>query len=500
MSMRHELAARVVETHTSTVVFVGDRAYKVKKAVDLGFLDFTSRYARAVACRDEVTLNQRLAPDVYLGVATVLDPDGDPCESMVVMRRMPDERKLTTLLLDGAPLHDEVARIASVVADFHRRSGTSAEITAAGSRDSVASLWREGVEQLRRFCGPVLASVDVDEMAARSDRFLGGRNALFTERQAAGLVRDGHGDLLADDIFCLDDGPRILDCIEFDQRLRVGDVLLDVAFLAMDLERLGAPDLAREFVDSYCECAGEQHPSSLENLYIAYRAFVRAKVACLRWEQGVADSASVARQLSELTLRHLRKTALPLVLVGGTPGVGKTTLARALVAAMNGDFVLIRSDVVRKQLAGLDPSTSAAAPFGAGLYRPQHTAATYTSMMEQARHALESGRPVILDASWGQASRRAEAAGLASGTGADLVALRCTAPIALVEQRLARRRADASDADPAIAAAVRRAFEPWPDAHGIDMSLPLDAATSLAAGHVRGSSNAWSSAVKQASP
>ena len=467
-------SARLVETHTSTVIFLGDRAYKVKKAVDLGFLDFRSRVARVGACQDEVTLNRRLAPDVYLGVATVFDPDGDPCEPMVVMSRMPDDRRLTKLVLDGASLDEELRGIAGVLTDFHRRCETSAAITAAGSRDSLAGLWREGIEQLHRFRGVVLEADDVDEMAERSARYLLGRGALFAERQDAGLVRDGHGDLLADDIFCLDDGPRILDCIEFDQRLRVGDVLLDVAFLAMDLERLGAPELARTFLSAYCQAGGEQHPQSLEHFFIAYRAFVRTKVACLRWEQGVAESAPAARKLATLTLKHLRSTALPVVLVGGLPGVGKTTLSNAIAGATDHGWITLRSDVVRKEHAGLDPSVPTASPFRTGLYRPEQTNATYRELLSRARDSLDHGRPVIMDASWSDSTWRAAAAEVAADTSADLVQLCCVAPATVAERRLHLRRDDASDADASIAHAMAAHFDPWPDGHAIDTTLALD--------------------------
>jgi hypothetical protein len=229
--------------------------------------------------------------------------------------------------------------------------------------------------------------VDVADAVERlAHRYLDGRSRLFERRIAEGHIRDGHGDLLADDVFCLDDGPRILDCLEFDDRLRYGDVLLDVAFLAMDLECLGAPDLARRFLDWYTEFSGRPFPASLASHYVAYRAHVRAKVACLRHDQGVEDAADEARCLLDLAHRHLEEAAVRLVLVGGLPGTGKSTLARGLADARG--WAVLRSDEVRKELTGLPAAVPASSAWGEGLYRPEMTAATYAELLRRASAAL----------------------------------------------------------------------------------------------------------------
>ena len=266
--------AAVAETHVSVLLFVGDRAYKLKKPVALGFLDFSTCEAREAACRREVELNRRLAPDVYLGVADVIGPDGRPCGHLVVMRRMPAEGRLAALVRAGVDVSDGVRQVARLVAGFHERCATSPEIAAAGAVDAVRRNWEDNVRQMAPFVGAVL-DPDLASRAARlASRYLDGRRALLEHRAATGMVRDGHGDLLAEDIFLLDDGPRVLDCIEFDDRLRHGDVLADVAFLAMDLERLGAPRPAAQFLDWYREFSGHPHPTSLQDHYVAYRAHV----------------------------------------------------------------------------------------------------------------------------------------------------------------------------------------------------------------------------------
>ena len=347
-------AARLVETHASVLVFLADHVYKVKKTQDLGFADFRSLEARRAACHEEVELNRRLAPDVYLGVYDVTGPDGQPCEAMVAMRRLPDSRRLARLVRRGYSVDDHLRQLARKLAAFHTACEPTAATAAAGETAALRGLWRSGLAALHRFVPAVLNGQDLADLEHDAFRYLAGREDLFRQRQDRGYVRDGHGDLLAEDIFCLDDGPRVLDCLDFDPLLRYGDVLADVAFLAMDLERLGRPDLARRFLDWYQEFSGISWPPSLEHYYIAYRAFVRCKVACLRWQQGDEGAALEARELCTLAARHLRRASVRLVLIGGLPGSGKSTLAQALVASVP-DWALLRSDVVRREMLA-DPS------------------------------------------------------------------------------------------------------------------------------------------------
>jgi hypothetical protein len=473
--------AAIAETHISVLVSVGDRVYKLKKPVSLGFLDFSTREARERACHREVELNRRLAPDVYLGVADVLGPDGAPCDHLVVMRRMPAERRLAALVRAGEPVEDVLTAIARRVAVFHAGEATSAEIASAGQREAVEANWNANFAQLAPFAGPVLDPETCARVETLVAQYLAGRGRLFERRIALGAVRDGHGDLQAEDIFCLDDGPRILDCIEFDDRLRHGDVLADVAFLAMDLERLGAPAAAGWFLARYREFAGETYPDSLAHHYIAYRAHVRAKVACLRHGQGDLDAAVAARSLLDLTVRHLTDGRVRLVIVGGLPGTGKSTLAARLADATG--WSVLRSDEVRKDIARLGHTTPAPAAPGEGLYRPELTDAAYTALLERARTALELGECVILDASWSDRRHRDAAAEIARATASDFTALECRAPTHVAEERIRRRLArghDASDATPEVAAAMAARFDPWPEAKAVDTAAPVDSAVSQA--------------------
>jgi aminoglycoside phosphotransferase family enzyme/predicted kinase len=461
-------AADVAETHSGVVFFAGDRAYKLKKPVNLGFLDFSTRERRERACHREVELNRRFSPDVYLGVADVSLSSGEPCDHLVVMRRMPSERRLSRLVAAGEPVDAAVRAIARVLARAHAAAPRGERISAEGTRDALRQRWTDSFEQVRPFHGRAVSDSEAAAIERLALRFLDGRDALFAARINEGRVLDGHGDLMADDIFCLDDGPRLLDCLDFDDRLRWLDGLDDAAFLCMDLERLRAPQLAEYFISWYAEYAADPSPPSLRHHYVAYRAFVRAKVACVRWAQGDTAAASVAGRHAEIALRHLNAGAVGVVLVGGLPGSGKTALSEALGDRLG--CAVINSDRVRKELAGISPETSAAAEFGTGIYTESWTRRTYSEIIKRAARLLSYGESVIIDASWTSAQLRAQAADLAEH--ADVIALNCHTPRA--EDRLRARAHGVSDADPAIAGRMAEIADPWPEAITIDTSGPVE--------------------------
>lgn len=472
------LPAAIDETHISVIVQVGDRVYKLKKPIELPFLDWRSREVRRHMCHREVELNRRISPDVYLGVVDVVDEDGAPCDHLVVMRRMPAERRLSRLVEEGVGLRPAVAELAALIASFHRRAERSAATVEAAGRDAMRGNWDDNLATLHAYVGTILDAEAVGRVDELAHGYLAGRGPLFEERGRTGRAVDGHGDLLADDIYLLDDGPRVLDCLEFSDRLRGVDVLDDISFLAMDLERLGAADLAAHLLTSYARHSGEDHPASLAHHYVAYRAGVRSKVACLRADQGISTAADTARQLLDLARTHLEAARVRLVLVGGLPGTGKTTIAASVAERMG--WTVLRSDLVRKQLLGFEPSTRLGADYGEGIYRPEHTAATYRELLGRARPLLAHGESVVLDASWTDVAWRAEAADVARSTTSDLVALRCEAPADVAEPRLvARPPEEPSDATPEIARTMAGDAAPWPEAVVLDTRAPLE--TSVAA-------------------
>lgn len=453
------------ETHTGAVLFVGDLAYKVKKPVALGFLDWTERAARAEAIETELVLNRRLTPDVYLGSGVLPRQGGGDDEPVLVMRRLPACRRLSTLVHRGDDVDDVLRHLAHQLAAFHLSTDvTDAAVTAASAAETRRR-WEANHERLRPSFGQWVDGELAEAVLDRACRYLDGRTELLEERVAHGWARDGHGDLLADDVFCLDDGPRILDCLDFDERLRVGDVLSDIAFLAMDLERLGRADLGWRLLELHREMTGDTWPTSLAHHHVAYRAQVRALVSCARADQGDAAAGTQASQLLLLAARHVAAGRVRLILVGGAPGTGKSTLAAGLGDVLGAP--VLRSDEIRKELAGIPAGAHAGAHIGKGIYTPAWTDRTYVELLDRTRRLLRRGETVVLDATWAEHARRASARETAECGRAEVVELRC-----VVDDEIARARAvaralagkDPSDADAAVAATLAATFERWAEA------------------------------------
>ena len=453
------LDARVVETHAAVVLFLGDRAYKLKKPIDLGFLDYRTREARQQACHDEVALNRRLAPDAYLGVLDVVGVDAEPCEHLVMMRRFPDDRRLSRCVERGEDVDDALRQIAHAIAALHDVRPPDSVHDRLATTTAIRARWLAGLHQLEELD---VVGLDPDRnarIAELVDRYLDGRDDLFTHRIRRGRIRDGHGDLLAEDIFLVPEGPQILDCIEFCEDYRWGDVLADVAFLAMDLDRLGRPDLAERFLALHGELTNDRWPPSLAHHYVAYRAHVRAKVGALRAQQ-LGERIDVATDaLFGLALRHLEAGRVRLVVVGGAPGTGKSTVAARLGDRLGA--VVLRSDEVRTRFG--DPHD----------YRPEQVAAVYEQTIADARRLLRLGEHVVLDATFCDEAQRAAVRRMAADVSADLTELRCVVPADVAAARVARRRrtdGDPSEATPEVARVLAARFAPWPEAVELDAS------------------------------
>ncbi len=475
------LRPEVAETHSGLVVLVGDLAYKVKKPIVTDFLDFSTVASREAACAREVMLNSRLAPDSYLGVGHFDSPQGGDPEPVIVMRRHPDDRRLATMVRRGEDVAGQLAAIAAILARFHAGARRGREVDDEARIEAVSERWRENLAELTRYAAGAVPGLDAEEVAdieRRVGAFLAGRAVLFARRIDQRRIVDGHADLLADDIFCLPQGPALLDCLEFDDRLRYVDTIDDAAFLAMDLEFLGHPELGAEFLRHYASVAGDDAPESLRHFYIAYRAVVRAKVECVRYTQGHSAAAGEAAAHLRIAGEHLRAGAVRLIMVGGGPGTGKTTLARAIAEHHRGR--LISTDDVRAGMAARGEISGSPGVLAEGLYTRGNIDAVYASVLRQAHLSLCEGHTVILDGTWLDPDQRDRARQVAAEAAAPLVELVCAAPLEATVARIRTRTGTTSQVTPEIATALaERDQHGWPGAHRIDTTA--DPAKSIAA-------------------
>ncbi|WP_051190312.1 bifunctional aminoglycoside phosphotransferase/ATP-binding protein [Mycobacterium sp. UM_WGJ] len=460
------------ETHSGVVILAGDRAYKAKKPVQTDFLDFRTVEQREEACAREVRLNSRIAPDSYFGVAHLSGPSAGAPEPIVVMRRYQDDQRLASMVSNGAPVEGVLDSIARTLADFHDRAERGPRISLQGKPEAIHQRWFDNFPTLRRHADTVVPGETVRLVEDLAGAYLAGRADLFAQRIDAGCIVDGHADLLADDIFWAENRPVLLDCLEFSDDLRFVDRIDDAAFLAMDLEFLGRKDLGDHFLNRYATYTGDAAPSSLRDFYIAYRALVRAKVDCVQLSQGKSGADAAAARHLDIAASHLERGAIRLVLVGGGPGTGKSTLARKLAERVGA--VVVSTDDVRKELHESGQLSGAAGSLGAGLYAPANVAAVYQAVLHRAGRNLAGGQSVILDGTWRDAQVRAEARRVAADKHAASMEIQCVVPVDVAADRIRSRAPGNSDATPQIAEALAAHDFEWDTAHRVDTSQPLD--------------------------
>jgi aminoglycoside phosphotransferase family enzyme/predicted kinase len=474
----HGGEVEVRQTHISAVFLVGPHVYKVKKPVEFGFLDFGTLAKRRHYCEEEVRLNRRLAPDVYLGVVPVtrsrtglrVEGDGEAVEWAVKMRRLPDEATLQSRLQRveaGAGLMEALAQ---KIASFHARAESGPRVAAFGRFEVVAGNARENFEQSAVHAGTTVSNAVLARAQALTEEALAGHRPLIEGRAERGVPRDTHGDLRLGHVYCFPDRKPpgdlvIIDCIEFNERFRFADPVADMAFLVMGLKLQGRPDLARAFADAYFLASGDVEGRDLLPFYTSYRAAVRGKVEGLklvRPEMSEADRSVALAKARGSWLLALGELEAPgrrpcLVLVGGLPGTGKSTLARAL--AERAGFRVIRSDLVRKELAGAFGGGRRAAAFGEGIYTASWTERTYAECLRRTEGLLFEGGRVLVDANFREDSHRRAFLEAATRWGVPGVFLLCEATPDVVRARLADRQNDASDADWAVYLNAAEAWE-----------------------------------------
>ena len=495
----------LIQTHVSFVLLAGDYVYKVKKAVNFGFLDFSTLAKRRYYCRQEVILNSRLCPNTYLGVVPIrqngsriaIDGSGRIVEYAVHMRRLPADRMMDRLLAEGAVTTEMLERIAERLVEFHRVAETSPHIAEYGDR-AIRYAWKESFRQWAPYVGQTLTAQQDRILRAFGQAFFARHRDLLRDRVDGLRVRDCHGDLRSDAV-CFTNGLCIFDCIEFNRRFRYTDVAGDVGFLAMDLDYRGHPDLAQAFVDRYVEASGDDGLSGVIDFYKCYRAAVRGKVEGFRLSQPEVPPSErraalrAARRYFQLACRYAASLPPPLLVITcGLTATGKSTLARRLGEAAG--FEVVSSDVVRKALAGLQPSERRFEPFRRGIYAPDVTDRTYEALLEETRRVLDEGRSVVVDASFVRREHRLRAQRLAREVGAQFACLEFQASDAAVRRRLARRLregGDPSDARWEIYVAQRRRFQRPSEVPAerhlvVDTARPLEAQLRAVVAALRG--------------
>jgi aminoglycoside phosphotransferase family enzyme/predicted kinase len=453
----------LVETHISWVFLLDGEVYKVKKPVDFGFLDFGTIEQRRAACDAEVRYNARLAPQVYLGVVPirrgedgrcVLHGDGPIVDWAVHMVRLADEWRADQRLARGTLTTEDLDAVAERLAAFHASARHDAATASLGSPQAIAVNVRENFLQTRDDIAGYLRPAEADEVEAWQLGILRDQAALFGERASRGRVRDGHGDLRLEHLYF---GPAgevtIIDCIEFNERFRVGDVCADVAFLSMDLAWHGRVDLAERLLASYARHADDYDLYALVDFYQSYRAWVRGKVASmLTRDQGAPEALRAraerdARRYFVLALAADKKPLLAprVIAVGGLIASGKSTLADRLGAALSAP--VIDSDRTRKGMLGVAPTRAVSEPAWSGAYDPAFTDDVYNEVLRRARVVLASGRPVILDASFRSAAMRRQARELAASHGVPFHFVECAAAREVCRERLRQRARSAHVSD-----------------------------------------------------
>jgi len=466
-------AVECIETHASWVLLAGEYAYKLKKPLNLGFLDYSTLALRRKACEDELRLNRRTAPDVYLEVVAVHGPASAPriggsgpvLEYAVKMKRF-DQAGLFGALLAASTLTPAlIERVARHVAAFHATANVAAVNSGFGDAASVHFPVRQNFGQIsERVAQPELLE-QLDRIRHWSDARFEALAAVFDRRLAEGRVRECHGDLHLGNIALINDEPQLFDGIEFNPGLRWIDVIADAGFLVMDLVARGRTDLANRFLNAYLEHSGDYNGLAVLPYYVVYRAMVRAKVAAIRLEQ--LDAAKRAHCMADfrryLALAEAYCTLEPscVLITCGLSGSGKSSQSQTLIDARG--VIRLRSDVERKRLFNLASDARSNSAHDAGIYTAQATRRTYARLTELAATVVRAGRPVLVDATFLTCSQREAFRALASSLDVPFAILFFDAPAEVLQLRVRRRASegvDASEADLAVLDAQFERFEP----------------------------------------
>jgi len=445
-------SVKLLQTHISYLFLTDAHVYKFKKPVNFGFLDFTSLEQRRFYCNEELRLNRRLSPDIYLGIAELrqdkqgrlaINGNGEIIDYAVKMIRLPEQRMMARLLDRNEVTPAELSEIARLVAGFHNTAARGPGIDLFGSVEMIRTNWEENLQQVKPYLERTIAARTHDLIGTWAIKRLQDDETLFRERVANGFIRECDGDLHSENI-CLDDKVHIFDCIEFNEKFRYTDTAADVAFMVMDLENHGRRDLADLFAAEYIAVSGDRGITEVLPLYLANRAFIRGKVESFRLDdKGIAaeekSAASTrAKRFFRLSRGYALREKLPLSLIMtcAPTGSGKSSMAAELAFQLGIEH--FSTDIERKRLAGIAPGER-----GGDIYTPEWHRRTYQQLENLTREQLSKGASVIVDGTFIRRSDRHAFAALASAAGCDLVILRLHCPPTTVRQRMASRAKEA---------------------------------------------------------
>lgn len=457
----------LVETHISWVLLTGRYAYKIKKPVDLGFLDFSTLARRRACCEEELRLNRRLTPELYLDVVAITgtpeDPrlggSGEPIEYAVKMRQFPREAELDRLAARGALRPEHIDDLAGRLADFHTRIAVTAPSSDFGTPERVWEPIAENFAQIAARTGAE-ERAQLERLGTWSRETFARLRPLIAERRREGYVRECHGDAHLANMVLLNERVALFDCLEFNPALRWIDVISELAFLVMDLEDRGHPALARRALNRYLEHTGDYGGLRLLRFYQVYRALVRAKVAAIRLGQpglGADEAQATRSQFREylaLAGRYTRRQPTPLVITHGLSGVGKTHVTQMLLEGV--DAVRVRSDIERKRLHGLGAQERSDSTVADGIYTREASERTYRRLAEVAATILEAGFAAIVDATFLERRQRDALRALAESRETPFVILALRAPPETLRARIAERSDRGRDASEATGEVLDR--------------------------------------------
>ncbi|AFY75221.1 hypothetical protein Syn7502_03367 [Synechococcus sp. PCC 7502] len=467
----------LIQTHISFVLLTGKYAYKVKKPMNFGFLDFSTLEKRHFFCQEELRLNRRLAPNLYLQVLAITtdqdrfkfaeNPD-NAVEYAIQMVQFPQENLLINLFEEGKLTLDHVRDIGKQLAEFHASAETNDHIASFGTAAGLKAVADDNYACTDKYLGLAQTQTQLDQTRAYTDQCFIDNADLFSDRIAQGKIRECHGDLHLKNICLFDQKVQIFDCIEFNEPFRNTDVLYDASFLLMDLQYRGRKDLANAFLNTYLELTNDYKGAVLLPLFCSMRAYIRAKVTSfLLDDPNIPESVKLQAQQEAaayytLAYQYTLLTVGKIFMMSGLSGSGKTTAARALAQKIEAIHLIhLRSDAIRKHLAGIDLMQRG----DSELYTPEMTQRTYAELLNLGILLASKGFQVILDAKYDRQGLRSAVIEQAKAHNINLEIIYCTADVETLNQRLGDRikaNSDIADATPEILASQR--FEEFTDA------------------------------------